>query len=144
MEGIPIRGLEKLKPLERGTISDVIRASEGQLAGLSNWQRRGMEWQVARDRASLHVKLAHLEHQTILAEAVIACEGRLAVSRERAYHAIFEATSRFLVTAGEVRDLRQSEAARLPLEGSREMVADGVDNLFATYVEGVLRRSRER
>ncbi len=143
-EHIPIRGLEKLKPLERGTVADVIRSSEGPLAGLSPWQRRTMQWQISRDRAHLHVKLANLEHNTILAEASVACEARLAVSRERAYAAIFEATSALLIVAGKVRARRQSQAARLPLEGSREMVADAVDGLFATYLEGVQRRASRR
>lgn len=143
-EHIPIRGLEKLNPLERGTIADVIRTSEDRLAGLSTWQRRNIEWQIARDRGVLYVRLAHLENQTVLAQAVIASEGKLEVTRERAHAAIFEATSKLLVRSGEVRDVRQMEAARLSSEGSQRMVAHGIDNLFVNYMEGVAQRARRR
>lgn len=103
-----------------------------------------MQWQVSRDPAALHVKLANLEHQTLLAAAVIACEARMAVTRERAYAAIFEATSEVVVQSGDIRDRRQSAAARLSSDGSREMVADAIDGLYMTYLDGVQKRARDR
>jgi hypothetical protein len=111
------------------------------LAALSPWEQHKMQWQMRRQRGQLVQRLAQMEMQTVLAEAVQLGEQRMDVAQEQALLAVYEEQVACLLQAGRLRDEAVVEAMKLTV-GSSELVADAIDQVTGGYVSRMEKRAR--
>lgn len=111
------------------------------LAGLTPWEQHKLAWQVKKQRTQLIRKLGEVEMQTVITEAVQLAEQRVDIAQEQALLAVHEEQNACLVAAGRMRDDAIVEAMELTA-GSRELVADAIDQLSAAYISRMTRRAR--
>ncbi len=135
----PATAIEVLNPAEQAVVSSVVQ-QVGIVAGLSPWEQHKIEWRVRRQRGELILQLAGLEAQTVYAEAVVATEGRIERSKQRAALAVFKEQLTCLVKAGHFRDATLGATTQLT-EDSREIIAGAVDRVTGSYVTSLERRA---
>ena len=127
----PAEQVRAMNALSRSTV----------LAGLTPWEQHKLEWQARKQRGQMIRKLAEVEMQTVITEAVQLGEQRVDVAQEQAMLAVYEEQMNSLVAAGRMRDDAIVEAMELTA-GSRELIADAIDQVTGGYVSRMTRRAR--
>lgn len=133
------QAVELAGPREQAKAANAISLST-MLTGLSPWERHKIEWQARRQRGELVAKLAEVEVQTVVTEAVQLGEQRTDIAQEQALIAVYEKQVECLLTAGRLRDEAIVEAMKLTA-GSGELVAGAIDRVTGSYVSRMERRA---
>lgn len=138
-EQIPVTGTEVLSPGEAELVTSLMNRVSG-AGSMTPWERHKLEWRLRRTRDELFISLAHVEKETVLAETVMAAQGRIAAATERAAAAHLREQLRCLQTAGEALDDSMNAAGTLS-EDSRELIQGAMLGVVGNYARAVRRRA---
>jgi hypothetical protein len=136
---IPVSGTEVLSPGEAALVGNLMSRVSG-AAAMTPWERHKLEWQLRKQRGQLIIQLADVEREAVLAEAVVAGQGRIAAATERAAVAHVIEQLRCLQAAGEALDDGMHSASTLS-EDSRSLVQGAMLGVVGNYARSVRRRA---
>lgn len=136
---IPVTGTEVLSPQEAAFVSDLM-ARVSSAATMTPWERHQLEWRLRKKRTELVIQLADVEKEAVLAEAVVAGQGRIAAATERAAVAHLAEQLRGLQSAGEALDDGMNAAMTLS-EDSRALIQGAMLGVVGNYSKAVRRRA---